>query len=129
MKKKMIWVKGIILILVLVYFFGPGLMKNTTAYVTDYTVSADGREITIRFGVLSSTGYIRNVTVHQQQEGKLNLDCYLAFGGLNGRIGAKDTFSFQIDEDTSIIAICRNEKTYGEVLVKAEDGSWHRANQ
>ena len=129
MKKKMIWVIGIILILVLVYFFVPGLMKNSSAVVADYSVSEDGREITIKFSVLSSIGYIRDVAVHQQHGGKLYLDCYSAFGGLNGRIGTKDTLTFQIDEDTSIIAIYRNTNAYEEVLVKAEDGSWNRAAQ
>lgn len=74
-------------------------------------------------------GYIRDVKVHQQHGGKLYLDCYSAFGGLNGSIGAKDTFSFELNDDTTIIAIYRNSNAYEEVLVKAADGSWLRAKQ
>lgn len=71
-------------------------------------------------------GYIRDVNVHQQQGGRLYLDCYSAFGGLNGSIGAKDTFSFELNDDTTIIAVYRKSNVYEEVLVKAEDGSWQR---
>ncbi len=127
MKKKVIWVIGIALAVVLVYFVGSGFMKNTAAFIYDHSVSADGREITIKVGVYSSMGYIRDVTIHQQHGGKLYLDCYSAFGGFNGSIGAKDTFTFQLNEDTSIIAVYRNSNCYEEVLVKAENGDWQRA--
>lgn len=82
-------------------------MKNTSAFVNDYTVSADGKEITLNIGVASSAGYIRDVAVHQQQGEKLYLDCYSAFGGLNGSIGAKESFTFELNDDTTIIAIYR----------------------
>ena len=74
-------------------------------------------------------GYIRDVRVHQQYGGKLYLDCYSAFGGLNGSIGAKDTFSFELHDDTTIIAVYRNSNAYEEVLMKAKDGSWQRVKQ
>lgn len=74
-------------------------------------------------------GYIRDVRIHQQEGGKLYLDCYAAFGGLNGSIGARDTFTFALDDDTSIIAIYRNPGCYEEVLTKVEDGSWQRASK
>lgn len=127
MKKKIFAVLGIIIALVLIYFVGSGFMKNKSAFITDYSVSPDGKEITVSVGVSSSMGYIRDVNVHQQQGGKLYLDCYSAFGGLNGSIGAKDTFSFELNDDTMIIAVYRKSNVYEEVLVKAENGSWQRA--
>jgi len=102
-------------------------LKNASVFVNDYFVSADGKEITINVGVSSSMGYIRDINVHQQHGGKLYLDCYSAFGGLNGSIGAKDIFTFELNDDTTIIAVYRNSNTYEEVLVKAEEGSGQRS--
>ena len=124
MKKKVFVAIATVLALIVMYFVGSGFMKNTSAIINDYRVSADGKEITLNIGVASSIGYIRDVKVRQQYGGKLYLDCYSAFGGLNGGIGAKESFTFELNDDTTIIAIYRNSNAYEEVLVKAEDGSW-----
>ena len=129
MKKKAVLIIGIIAAVFLIYFIGSGFMKNSSVYIENYTVSADGTEITIHTGVASSMGYIRNVSIHQQQGGKLYLDCYSAFGGMNGSIGAKDTFTFRLNKETSIIAIYRNTDCYEEVLKKSADGSWQWVKQ
>lgn len=116
-----------VLVLAAIYFVGSGFVKNTSVIINDYHVSADGKEITLDIGVASSVGYIRDVKIHQQYGGKLYLDCYSAFGGLNGSIGAKESFTFELNDDTDIIAVYRSANAYREVLVKAEDGSWQRA--
>lgn len=126
MKKKIFSVLGIAIVLALLYLVGSGFMKNTSAFITEYSVSDDGKEITIHVGVASSAGYIRDVKVHQQQGGKLDLDCYCAFGGFNGSIGAKDTFTFELEDETNVIAVYRNTNAYEAVLVKESDGSWQR---
>ena len=84
------------MILALAYFWVFFRIYKATlqVFINDYTVSSDGKKITINVGVSASMGFVREVKVHQQQGGKLYLDCYSAFGGLNGRIGAKDTFTF-----------------------------------
>ena len=84
MKKKVFVAIATVLALIVMYFVGSGFMKNTSAIINDYRVSADGKEITLNIGVASSIGYIRDVKVHQQYGGKLYLDCYSAFGGSNG---------------------------------------------
>lgn len=91
-----------------------------------YSVSGDGREITLDIGVAASRGYIRKMEISQQMGGKLYIDCYSAFGGINGRIGAKNSFTLPLDEDTEIIGIYRNKNAYQEVLHKDEDGIWRR---
>ena len=108
MKKRAFIVLLIILVLLLTYFIGTGFMKNTSAYINDFSVSEDGSEITMNVGVSSSMGYIREVSIYQQEGGKLYIDCYSAFGGLNGSIGAKSVFTLPLDKDTTIIAIYRN---------------------
>ena len=101
-------------------------MKNGSVYVKEYSVSGDGREITLDIDTAASVGYIRKMAVSQQMGGKLYIDCYAAFGGINGRIGAKNSFTLPLDEDTTMIGIYRNKNAYQEVLHKDEDGIWRR---
>ena len=103
MKKKM--VIGIIVAVVLCggYFIGSGFLRNGSVYMDGYSVSGDGREITLDIGVAASRGYIRKMEISQQMGGKLYIDCYAAFGGINGRIGAKSSFTLPLDEDTTMI--------------------------
>lgn len=126
MKKKV--TIGIIVAVVLCggYFIGSGFLKNGSVYVKEYSVSGDGREITLDVDMASSVGYIRKMAVSQQMGGKLYIDCYAAFGGINGRIGAKNSFTLPLDEDTTMIGIYRNKNAYQEVLHKDEDGIWRR---
>ena len=126
MKKKM--GIGIIVAVVLCggYFIGSGFLRNGSVYMDGYSVSGDGREITLDIGVAASRGYIRKMEISQQMGGKLYIDCYAAFGGINGRIGAKNSFTLPLDEDTTMIGIYRNENCYEEILNKDADGSWQR---
>ena len=48
-------------------------MKNTSAFVNDYTVSADGKEITLNIGVASSAGYGELLKKCNLQRGELFL--------------------------------------------------------
>lgn len=109
MKKKM--VIGIIVAVVLCggYFIGSGFLRNGSVYMDGYSVSGDGREITLDIDVAASRGYIRKMEISQQMGGKLYIDCYSAFGGINGRIGAKNSFTLPLDEDTTMIGIYRNK--------------------
>lgn len=129
MKKKISIIAGTILVLFMVYFFGPGFRKETSCFVEDYSVSEDGREITLQMGVASSVGYIRKVSVHRQGGNRLELDCYSAFGGVNGSIGARRTFTVPLTADTDVIALYKGNNHYEDVLVKDLDGIWRRAGE
>ena len=126
MKKKV--TIGIIVAAVLCggYFIGSGFLRNGSVYVKEYSVSGNGREITLDIDTAASVGYIRKMAVSQQMGGKLYIDCYAAFGGINGRIGAKNSFTLPLDADTTMIGIYRNKNAYQEVLHKDEDGIWRR---
>ena len=89
---------GVIIAIIGTYYIGSGFVKESAAYIENYTVSADGSEMTIDVGVAASMGYIRKVSVHQQDGGKLYLDCYSAFGGHGGSWGAKSTYTIPLDE-------------------------------
>ena len=113
-----------VLALLLLYFVGSGFGKVSFACIYDYSVSEDGSEITLHAGAASSAGYIRKAAVHQQYGGKLYIDFYSAFGGINGSIGAKSAFTLPLEEDTEIIAVYRGADSYQEVLYKDADGIW-----
>lgn len=106
------------------YVIAPGFTKMGNVYIVDYSVSEDGTEMTITVGVATSIGYVRKVSEHPQQGGKLYLDCYSAFGGINGSWGAKNEFTIQIDDDTEMIALYRSANCYDPVLIKDESGEW-----
>ena len=115
---------AVIIALMTMYLVVPGFTKMGNVFIVDFSVSEDGSEMTVTVGVSSSIGYVRKVSEHQQQGGKLYLDCYSAFGGINGSWGAKSEYTIQIDKDTEMIAIYRSPNCYDPVLQKGEDGVW-----
>ena len=126
MKKKLIIFAAACIALLCIYIIGSGFVKSSSAYISDFTVSEDGTEMTINISVASSAGYVRKVAPHGEQNGRLYLDCYSAFGGSNGSIGAKGEYTVQLNEDTDTIALYRNTDCYEEVLKKDDSGSWQR---
>lgn len=126
MKKTIGIVLCAILALCVLYIIGSGFAKCGSAFIQDYTVSDDGTEMTITVGVGSSVGYIRKVCVHQQEGGKLYLDCISAFGGINGSIGAKNDYVILLDDDTHTIGLYRNDSSYEAVLERDDFGEWKR---
>jgi len=122
---------GIILVVVIAigacYLLLPGFLKMGDVHVVDYALSEDAGEITLHLGVSSSAGYIRKAAIHQQQSGKLYIDCYRAFGGINGSLGAKNQFTIPLDADTESIALYRAKNAYEVVLERDETGSWEKA--
>lgn len=115
---------AVIVALTAAFLVAPGFAKMGNVYIADFRVSEDGSEMTITVGVSTSIGYVRRVSVHQQHGGKLYLDCYSAFGGINGSWGAKNEYTIQLDDDTEMIAIYRSPDCYDPVLKKGDDGVW-----
>ena len=127
MKKKFIFAAIVVLAVFFIYFIGLGFLKNASVYIDRYEISEDGQEITLDIGVAASAGFVREAVVHQQEGGRLYIDFYSAFGGINGSIAAKNTFTLPLAEDTTMIGIYRNTNCYEAVLYKNEDGTWRRA--
>ena len=126
MKKTIIIFVGIVLVLGALYVLGSGFTKAGSAFIQDYAVSDDGTSMTITVGISGSVGYIRKVSVRQQEGGKRHLDCISAFGGINGSIGAKSEFVIPLDENTNTIGLYRNGNTYEVVLERDASGEWNR---
>ncbi len=107
------------------YYIGSGFTKVGTIYITDFMLSGDGTEITIKTGNFSSAGFIRKARVHQQECGKLYIDFISAFGGINGDMGAKDEFVIPLDPQTKSIGVFRASGSYEVVLEKNENSEWN----
>ena len=120
---------AVIIALMTMYLVVSGFTKMGNVFIVDFSVSEDGSEMTITVGVSTSIGYVRKVSVHQQHGGKLYLDCYSAFGGINGSWGAKNEYTIQLDEDTEMIALYRSPNCYDPVLEKDANGEWQRVTQ
>lgn len=120
---------AVIVVLSAANLVAPGFAKMGNVYITDFRVSENGSEMTITVGVFTSIGYVRKVSVHQQHGGKLYLDCYSAFGGINGSWGAKNEYTIQLDEDTEMIALYRSPNCYDPVLENDANGEWQRVTQ
>jgi len=128
MKKRIGISAGIILILLMLYIFIPGFFKEGSAFIGEYSVGADGTEMTIEIGAGGSAGFVRKVSAKQQGGGRLYLDCYSAFGGFNGSLGARREYTIPLESDTDTIAVYRNTNAYQEVLKKDSNGVWQRVN-
>lgn len=126
--KKILIIAGIVIAIFTAYFVGTGFVKNTSVFIENYSLSEDGGTMTVKIGVASSMGFVRTIKSHNEDE-LICIDCYSAFGGINGRIGAKDIYSFHVDEKANSILINKGNGKYEEVLVKGEDSVWRRPKE
>ena len=134
MKKALLIIAAVIAVLAVIFcsvWVGSGFFRIKSAFIEDFTVSEDGSEMNIRIMLASSIGYVRKVTVHEKDDGKLLLDCYSAFGGINGSIGAKRDYVIPLPEDAKSIAVYGDAGDgsgagYEVVLQKDENGDWKK---
>lgn len=116
MKKKLIIVS-----IIVIAIFGVGLIlatgkARTDVYLKDYEVSADGKTMTLKVGVSSSAGYVRKI---KKTSGSTNgYYTFYSTYGINSKIGAKDTFEINLNEDTDEIYFYTGDKGYKLVLAK-----------
>ena len=114
----------VLAILATIYIVGSGLATVPCMYIKDYQLAEDGKSMEIETFVGSPLGSARSVHTNQQ-DGVLYLDFNAAYGGCNGKIGAKDTFIIPIDEETKLIALARYEGGYEKTLEKDPvTGEW-----
>ena len=122
MKKYLI----LISILVVIVFFILTGRSRTDVYLKEYEVSNDGKNITLKVGVSGSSGYIRKM---KRTSGSMNY--YLTFYStffINSKLGSKDTFIIEVDENVDEIYFYTGKKGYNKVLEKNEDNIWKKAD-
>lgn len=97
--------------------------KRDDVMIEDFSVSADGSEMTVHAGVFSSAGYLRKINVSYDDHAVL-VDFYSTFG-INNPVGAEDTFVIPLKPDSENILFNRGNDYYA-ALAKDADGRWYK---
>ena len=126
MKKKVMIISFIVLVLIVMGFFLALGGKRTDVFLKDFELSQDGKTMTLKVGVSSSAGYIRKM---KQTSGSMNyyFTFYSTFG-INSKLGAKDTFEVELDNNVDEIFFYTVGNGYIKVLEKNEKGVWVKVN-
>ena len=122
---KKVWIITLVVCILLMGIIGsvmllPGFQRRNDVFVSDFSLLDDGKALTVQIGVASSMGYVRSLESVGVKDGVLLLNAYSAFGGLNGSVGAKDTYALPVAEDVSAVALCRGSGNYEIVLEKKD---------
>ena len=97
--------------------------KRDDVMIEDFSVSADGSEMTVHAGVFSSAGYLRKINVSYDDHAVM-VDFYSTFG-INNPVGAEDTFVIPLKSDSENILFNRGDNYYA-AFAKGEDGQWYK---
>ncbi len=99
--------------------------KRDDVMIEDFSVSADGSEMTLKAGIAGSAGYLRKAKVRYDDEHKtVMVDFYSTFG-INNPVGAEDTFVIPLKPDSENILFNRGNDYYA-ALAKDADGRWYK---
>lgn len=99
--------------------------RRTDVYLKDFEVSSDGKTMTLKVGVSGSAGYIRKI---KRTSGSMNyyFSFYSTFG-IHSKLGSKDTFKIDIDNNVDEIYFYVGNRGYKRVLEKTGEGKWVKA--
>ena len=125
-KRTALWF-GAIAGAIILWFLLTGLMIRTDVFAYDYAVLPEsGRAMMMQVGVASSMGYVRSGRVVENKDGRVVVRFYQAFGGLNSKLGAGNTFVIPLGEDTDEIWFDRGNRE--ELILKKNPatGEWER---
>ena len=120
-KKVTISVIILIVVIVMGLFVSTGHAR-TDVYLKEFIVDEKCNQMIIKVGVSNSTGYVRKM---KRTSGSMNY--YYTFYstyGINSKLGAKDTFEIQLDNNVDEIYFYTGGKGYKKVLEKNEQGEW-----
>ncbi len=107
------------------FLFSTGFEKNPNVVLIDYSISADGSEMTLTTGIASSMGYVRDYVDDGGGIKPHYLTFYSTFGGLNSSLGSKNVFTLDLASEDTEIYFNRADGGYELVLFKdAETGLW-----
>ena len=92
--------------------------KRTDIYLKDYYLSDDNKFMNIEVGVSSSAGYVRKIK--NRIKGDKNYCIFYSTYGINSKMGAKDKFKINLNNDISEIYFYEGNNNYKLILVKDE---------
>lgn len=127
MKRKILVGIGILIIILIGSFILLTGRARTDVVLGGYDLSVDGKTMTLKVGVSSSAGYIRKM---KRTSGSMNyyLTFYSTFG-INSKLGAKNTFEIELDENVDEIYFYTGNKGYKLVLIKdSVTQEWKKIN-
>lgn len=99
--------------------------KRDDVMIEDFSVSADGSEMTLKAGIAGSAGYLRKAKVRYDDEYKTVLVDFYSTFGINNPVGAEDTFVIPLKPDSENILFNRGNDYYA-AFAKGEDGQWYK---
>ena len=99
--------------------------KRDDVMIEDFSVSADGSEMTLKAGIAGSAGYLRKAQVRYDDEHKTVLVDFYSTFGINNPVGAEDTFVIPLKPDSENILFNRGNDYYA-ALAKDADGRWYK---
>ena len=99
--------------------------KRDDVMIEDFSVSADGSEMTLKAGIAGSAGYLRKAKVRYDDEYKTVLVDFYSTFGINNPVGAEDTFVIPLKPDSENIHFNRGNDYYA-AFAKGEDGQWYK---
>ena len=99
--------------------------KRDDVMIEDFSVSADGSEMTLKAGIAGSAGYLRKAKVRYDDEYKTVLVDFYSTFGINNPVGAEDTFVIPLKPDSENILFNRGNDYYA-AFAKDADGRWYK---
>lgn len=122
MKKKILIISIAVVAIIIAGLFVMSGSSRTDVFLKDFELSQDGKTMTLKVGVSSSAGYVRKM---KRTSGSMNyyFTFYSTFG-INSRLGAKDIFTIDIDNNVDEIYFYTGSKGYKKVLELNDDGEW-----
>ena len=122
--RKVIFVVMIVILTAAMGFLCLGGRRDDVM-IEDFSVSADGSEMTLKAGIAGSAGYLRKVKVRYDDEYKTVLVDFYSTFGINNPVGAEDTFVIPLKPDSENILFNRGDNYYA-AFAKGEDGRWYK---
>lgn len=122
--RKVIFVVMIVILTAAMGFLCLGGRRDDVI-IEDFSVSADGSEMTLKAGIAGSAGYLRKVKVRYDDEHKIVLVDFYSTFGINNPVGAEDTFVIPLKPDSENILFNRGDNYYA-TFAKGEDGQWYK---
>jgi len=123
-KKVLIIISLIIISIIVINLFFISGRARTDVYLKDFELSSDGKTMTLKVGVSSSSGYIRKI----KQTSKNGYYTFYSTYGINSKIGSKDTFEIELNSDTDEIYFYTGNKEYRLILTKRASLNWEKVN-
>ncbi len=122
--RKVIFVVMIVILTAAMGFLCLGGRRDDVM-IEDFSVSADGSEMTLKAGIAGSAGYLRKAKVRYDDEYKTVLVDFYSTFGINNPVGAEDTFVIPLKPDSENILFNRGDNYYA-AFAKGEDGRWYK---